>query len=72
MEVCHVRTDFWDILQKQRNSILIRFASGRLERASGRSLLKSFPRSNENLELSELLDISEHVAESSGRLAETS
>jgi hypothetical protein len=57
MEICHVRTDFCDILQKQRNSILIRFTSGRLDRASRQSSLKSFPRSNGNLELSELLDI---------------
>jgi len=49
--------DFCDILQKQRNSILIRFASRWLDRASGWSLLKSFPCSNKNLELSELLDI---------------
>lgn len=57
MEVCHVRTASCDILQKQCNSILIRFASGRLDLASGRSSQKSFPRSDGNLELSELLDI---------------
>jgi hypothetical protein len=50
MEICQVRSDFCDILQKQRNSILIRFASGRLDRASGQSSLKYFPRSNRNLE----------------------
>jgi hypothetical protein len=38
-------------------SILIRFASERLDRASGLSSLKSFLRSNKTLELSELLDI---------------
>jgi hypothetical protein len=37
--------------------ILIRCASGRLDRASGRSSLKSFPSSNGILELSELLYI---------------
>jgi len=57
MEICHVRMNFCDILQKQRNSILIKFASRRLNRESERSLLKCFPRSNGNLELSELLDI---------------
>jgi hypothetical protein len=81
-EVFHVRTDFCDILQKQRNSIFIRFASGRLDRASGRSSLKSFPRSNGNLELYELLDIVRTCCRvvrtvckywtSSGRVAESS
>jgi len=42
--------------QKQRNSIFIRFRSGQLDWASGRSSLKSFPRSNGTLECSELLD----------------
>jgi hypothetical protein len=58
--------------QKQRNSIFIGFTSGRLDRASRRSLLKSFPRSNGTLEYSEILDIIRTVATSSGRLAETS
>jgi hypothetical protein len=52
-----VRMDFCDILQKQCNSILIRFASRWLDIESGQSSLKSFPRLNRNLELSELLDI---------------
>jgi hypothetical protein len=43
--------------QKQRNSIFIRFTSGRLERASGRSSLKPFPRLKGTLEYSEILDI---------------
>jgi hypothetical protein len=43
--------------QKQRNSIFIRFTSRRLDRASGRSWLKSFPRSNETLEYSEIMGI---------------
>jgi len=43
--------------QKQRNSIFIGFTSGRLDQASGRSSLKSFPRSNGTLEYSKILDI---------------
>jgi len=58
--------------QKQRNSIFIRFTSGRLDQVFGRSLLKSFPHSNETLEYSKILDIAGGVVTSSGRLAETS
>jgi hypothetical protein len=43
--------------QKKRNFIFIGFKSEWLDRASGRSLLKSLPRSNETLEYFELLDI---------------
>jgi len=56
-EVSHIWTVFCDILQKQRNSIFIKFMSGRLDRASERSSLKSFPHSNWIMDLSELLDI---------------
>jgi len=63
-EVCHVWTDFCDILQKQRNSILIRFASGR-------SSLKPFRVQIEFWRYLNYWISSGRIAESSGWSANT-
>jgi hypothetical protein len=52
--------------------MFIGFTSGRLDRASEWSSVKSFPCLNETLEYSECWTASRRVATSSRRLAETS
>lgn len=70
-KVCHVRTDFCDILKKQRNSILIRFASGRLDQVFERSSLKPFRVQTEFWRYLNYWISSKRIAESSGRSANT-